>query len=97
MITSRKGCQSKDLKKTTQYEGTGGDICRRQSMPLCGGVDPRLDGSDAMQAILDCKLLLFQLLDRHGVGMRPLHQRLNFLIQMPMVALKALPFQMLHV
>jgi hypothetical protein len=29
--------------------------------------------------------------------MRPLHQRLNFLIQMPMVALKALPFQMLHV
>ncbi len=50
-----------------------------------------------MQTILNRELLLFQLLNRHGIGVRSLHQRLNFLIQNSVVALQALPFQMLHV
>ena len=85
MITSRRGCQSKDLKKTTQYEGTGGDAWPPPVQPLCGVVDPLVERSDAMQSILDRELLLFELLDRHGVGVRSRHQCLNLLIQMPMV------------
>ena len=52
-----------------------------------------LDRGDAMQSILDRKLLLLQLLDRHRIGMRPVQDPLNFLIQMPMVALQALSLQ----
>jgi len=58
--------------------------------------DPLVDGRDAVEAILDRELLLLQLLDRHRVRMRPLHDPLDLFIQMPMVALQTLSFHLVH-
>jgi hypothetical protein len=69
----------------------------RRSIRLRGVFDAVVDGRDPMQSILDRKLLLLQLLNHHGIGVRSLHQSSDFRIQMPMVTLQALHFQMLHV
>ena len=77
--------------------GLAAENAAASDFSLCGVVHALVDGSDAMQTILDRKLLLFDLLDLRGVGMRPRHQRLKLIIQMLVVTLQALPFQMLHV
>ena len=50
-----------------------------------------------MKSVLDGELLLLELPDHHGTGVRPAHDLLNFIVQMSVVALQTLSFQKAHV